>query len=268
MRKKQNNIYSYFLNNLKLLAFACFLLGIASVICWYFIYSREANYIFPAEGQSKFEILGQAGDYFGGILNPIFGFLTVIILLITLHKNDKNMEEDRFNIAESNRHKKIEQISIAIESATNKINKDIYDNRIYYVGGEHDSAHSYIEFYFHHSSHSEYQALARAKSIDIISDSLARNIEFEKNEKREEYPFFSGNLDKTVIYVLKVNHIIQLYIHKIDLEKSGILQAATLYECFDFLKKMEELYLCSVKDSMRVRHEVNKRLKDTNLNEL
>jgi hypothetical protein len=43
------------------------------------------------------EAFGQFGDAVGGLLNPIFGFLTVILLLKTLHIENKNHTRNEIN---------------------------------------------------------------------------------------------------------------------------------------------------------------------------
>lgn len=38
-------------------------------------------------------VWGQTGDFFGGVLNPVFGFLSLIALLITLQQTEKSLKQ-------------------------------------------------------------------------------------------------------------------------------------------------------------------------------
>ena len=44
---------------------------------------------------SDFQTLGQVGDFFGGILNPVFSFITVVALVLTLLLQSKELKMSR-----------------------------------------------------------------------------------------------------------------------------------------------------------------------------
>jgi len=52
--------------------------------------------VYFVKSSSNIEHLGQTGDFFGGILNPIYSFLALIVLLFTLSMNKKQSEVEKF----------------------------------------------------------------------------------------------------------------------------------------------------------------------------
>lgn len=75
---------------------------------------------------------GQSGDYFGGILNPIFGFLTVVLLLLTLNlqrkSNGSTELKNQILVYESiinNRLKDFEEIKTT--ELLNDLHKEFHD---------------------------------------------------------------------------------------------------------------------------------------------
>jgi hypothetical protein len=63
------------------------------VICGYFFYTKNVLYVYPATGQTANEILGQMGDYFGGMLNPIVGIISVILLWLAYSAQKSELEK-------------------------------------------------------------------------------------------------------------------------------------------------------------------------------
>ena len=61
---------------------------LAVAFIWYFMY-------FNGEISQKQEIWGVFGDYIGGILNPVFSFLALVALLLTIVLQSKELEETR-----------------------------------------------------------------------------------------------------------------------------------------------------------------------------
>lgn len=49
---------------------------------------------------------GEFGDFFGGVLNPAFSFLTLVGLLMTLHVQSKELQESRLMAAEAQKEAK------------------------------------------------------------------------------------------------------------------------------------------------------------------
>lgn len=217
---------------------------IAVIAIWYFSYSRDAYYIFPAEGQSKYEILGQAGDYFGGILNPIFGFLTVIILLITLHKDDKAKKEDRENLKEANKHKKLEQITVAIKKSTESLMQEINNKKNCFIFDEAVPIPlTYHQFCFEIGNKNPKNKEAMIFGLEILSDCQESKTEIHMHDRFKDYAFPDTNLVTAFIYKLKVKHIVDLSFKKIDLENSGLLKRATFFELVDLSSTMRDYYL-------------------------
>lgn len=77
-----------------------FLLFVVAVVYWN--YKTQGRYIFPPIGADKGAALGQLGDYFGGILNPLFSAATVLFVFGTyLHQKralDLAKREHKINL--------------------------------------------------------------------------------------------------------------------------------------------------------------------------
>lgn len=81
---------------LALALFAAFLVAVA----YFTLFLGPPLNIEPA-------ILGQAGDYFGGILNPVFGFLSVFALLVALVLQTRELKLSRESLALSREELKL-----------------------------------------------------------------------------------------------------------------------------------------------------------------
>jgi uncharacterized membrane protein len=60
-------------------------LALVGVVCWY-------TWNFGPAPSSSHEVWGQFGDYLGGTLNPIFGFLTLVAIVMTLAVQARQLE--------------------------------------------------------------------------------------------------------------------------------------------------------------------------------
>lgn len=97
---KENNKYQFLLPVFIVSIFLLIIFGLA-----YWNYSLYARYIFPPIGAQKGAELGQLGDYFGGLLNPVFGAVTIIFVFVTFMIQRKQLElakmEHRVNLLKS-----------------------------------------------------------------------------------------------------------------------------------------------------------------------
>jgi len=73
---------------------------LTSVIFVFILFTKEVLYIYPATGQTKNEILGQFGDYFGGVLNPIVGIISVILLWLAYNAQREELKKTSAALAE------------------------------------------------------------------------------------------------------------------------------------------------------------------------
>lgn len=97
-------------------------LGIAIVVLVAVVLTYFVYFLPPPLGITR-ATLGQTGDYFGGILNPILGFLSVFALLVTLvvqsrelKISTKELHNSASALASQNRaieHQSIEQTFFA-----------------------------------------------------------------------------------------------------------------------------------------------------------
>lgn len=91
---------------------------------------------------------GQLGDYFGGILNPIFGFTTILILIATIGIQREQLEASREELALTRkeleraaeaaarqaghfeREAKLSECLVLIDKLVGRINKNFNENRL------------------------------------------------------------------------------------------------------------------------------------------
>lgn len=192
------------------------------------------------------ESFGQFGDYIGGIINPIFGFITVIILLVSMHKNDKNEEEDRKNLAESNRLKTLDRLTYSIKKTKKSLTQSIKNNPLLF---RHDGKHiSYDDFCKLNDSTLENQFEIMTLGSQILSDYVHKKIEIENHPDIKKYAYHKKNLVTASNLKLKLEYVILLYIEKIKLENSPLLKKALSIELTDLLIKMSTFYLITTEE--------------------
>lgn len=107
------------------------------------------------------DVWGQFGDFLGGMLNPVFGFLTLIALLLTiviqnkeLHNSTEEMRKSAKAAQKTSEHFEREakraDLYRLIEKLTERINRNYNENRLdnnaslHAVIAERDSTHPYF----------------------------------------------------------------------------------------------------------------------------
>lgn len=90
------------------------------VIFGYLFYTKNVLYIYPATGQTENEILGQLGDYFGGMLNPIVGIISVILLWLAYSAQKNELEKTSAALTEQIALSRDENSRIQIVEIINK----------------------------------------------------------------------------------------------------------------------------------------------------
>lgn len=130
----------------------------AAGFAWYLscVYAAGFNgKIFPlAHGRSEW---GAMGDFFGGILNPIFSFLGLVMLLATLVQNQKELELSRNELKESTaalaaqattlERQRFEDTFFSLLDQLNRILGDLLAERVQYdsLDGKPSQQHSIVE---------------------------------------------------------------------------------------------------------------------------
>ncbi|MDD3467969.1 MAG: hypothetical protein PHE67_12545 [Campylobacterales bacterium] len=71
----------------------------------------------------KQEVWGQFGDYLGGTLNPVFGFLSLIILLYVLRQNERALKMPKKELKLTRKELKNSATALAEQSETLKIQR-------------------------------------------------------------------------------------------------------------------------------------------------
>jgi uncharacterized membrane protein len=79
-------------------------------------------YRFPGGLSPRPEVWGVFGDYLGGVLNPILGFASLIVLLVTLYEN-------RIQGADERRARRIETVMTAFTGLIGRVTETVNDFR-------------------------------------------------------------------------------------------------------------------------------------------
>lgn len=77
----------------------------------------------------KVEEWGQAGDFFGGILNPAFGFLTIVALVLTLLLQSKELKMSREELALS--RSELEKSAEALKGQNKTIDRQNFEQTFF-----------------------------------------------------------------------------------------------------------------------------------------
>ena len=75
---------------------------ILAIFTSYWLWGNYQTIAEPLSKISKRADLGATGDYFGGILNPIYAFLGLLMILISLYQNQRELKLSREEFRESN----------------------------------------------------------------------------------------------------------------------------------------------------------------------
>lgn len=108
------------------------ILFVITVINWYGIELKPTGE--PLEGNIRADY-GALGDYFGGILNPLFGFLGLLILLWTLRLTRQEMLETRQALKGQESEQLLSRLSETFSSQCERIilNLDLLTSKIHEV---------------------------------------------------------------------------------------------------------------------------------------
>ncbi|MFZ5579889.1 MAG: putative phage abortive infection protein [Pseudomonadota bacterium] len=70
--------------------------GVGAILVYITVFGAELGAI-----TNDLSRWGQTGDFFGGILNPVFGFLSVLALVLTLRQNQKALQQNQEALEDS-----------------------------------------------------------------------------------------------------------------------------------------------------------------------
>lgn len=79
------------------------------------VFTRDVSCLFT----SAIEQWGQTGDFFGGILNPFIGLITMGLVIISIKQNQKALKQSQ--IALSQNEKALEQNELALRSSKEEL---------------------------------------------------------------------------------------------------------------------------------------------------
>lgn len=224
-------VIEYFNNEQKTKSFVFFAIGFAGFLIATY---RFSDYV-DTQHLGNHEIFGQFGDYIGGVLNPIFGFMTVFLLIRSLSHESEQAKQDREDIKEANHLKKLERLSDALARATNSINSKLYDPRRYgKTENIANDAQSFMEYYINHTD--KKMLNLRCQQLFDVGSAIRANIVRGGVIESEEIAVKTGAPEYNVVSIIDllilIDHICSCYRRLIEQEKSGILK---YQRCNDFI---------------------------------
>jgi len=192
-----NNLYSIFnaikkfiTNNWLIIIMLVLLLfaGI-SALTIYIIYDNNFLVIFPNEfDQAKRANWGTMGDFFGGILNPIFGFFGLIMLLATLFQSQKELSLTREEIKHSTK---------ALQDQAETLQQQRFEGTFFQLLILHQEIVSSIELFNKDSKH-----ITKGRDcFKVFYDRLEKQFDYitgkEINPEFSKYDFKEGKVSST-----------------------------------------------------------------------
>ncbi|WP_049629769.1 DUF456 domain-containing protein [Cellvibrio sp. pealriver] len=245
----------YFLNK-KNYSVAFVLLAFLIGLCLVGVY-LASSYVDPKKLGSA-EQFGQFGDYIGGILNPIFGFVTIVLLINTFHNNNRQLEI----VAESNLHEKIKKISMAISSTKEKIHQEL--NRKYGFMHEGDYKTESFMNYFFENGFPKKNLKQLLFSISEHTENLFIREWNTKSLQQGAHSEFKEHIMMTLRIRFYVEYIVNAHFRLIDSENSGILKYKASLDLAEFCEEMELLFLLTKNKSQEFKDAAVKMTKNVN----
>jgi len=97
MNKTANDREPWLFRHLSTVLIVIVLIAIAAAVAFVSIYHYHLGAL--AIDEKSPEGWGQLGDYFGGVLNPVFGFLTILALVLTLILQSRELKLSRTELS-------------------------------------------------------------------------------------------------------------------------------------------------------------------------
>ncbi|OBT07577.1 putative phage abortive infection protein [Vibrio cyclitrophicus] len=180
--------------------------------------------------------LGAKGDFIGGILNPIFGFLSLLALLYTIILQSKELSETRAEIKRSAEAQKKSEIALNQQALENtffnmlNLHTDIVKNLEFHVGTKHSSGRAVFQAII-----SDITGGKANTSIDIVSEKYT-TLQVESNHILGHY---FRNLFQIISYVHNypnINHFEKKkYIKMVRAQLSAPELSLLFLNCLDNL---------------------------------
>jgi len=167
MKKFINNKYRY------AIGIVCFL-SVTSIpiICYYNNFKNNKVSLSPSDW-------GAFGDYLGGTLNPLFGLITVILLLYTIHLQRKSLQLSKKELELT--RQEMEGSRVALEAQNMSLDLQNFENRFF-------------------------------KQVEILRQEIT-NFEYSTSDKNDNIKFGRKGVNTLIDEILAKNHIaVELFI--------------------------------------------------------
>lgn len=231
-----------FLTNYKkkdFVALGLLFLVVSGIAIMSLFYINAKNVDYPDLGTPA--QFGQLGDYFGGLLNPIFGFITIILLLQAAKQKNTDMD----------RQKNVRDLA-SLNRLAEKNKKHILEysqNEVFFVDGSRP--YSFHQLYSRISDESPKEITEIKAKVQAWVDSITLG-DFEKHiGKKEEYDF---NLQPIKTLFLEQQRLIKTYRKIIETEELDYVKADLASELVDHVYTFPHFLLVSIKE----KDEINK----------
>lgn len=215
-------------------------------------------------GPSEF---GQFGDMIGGILNPIFSFLTVLLLVKTLQREeivseeDKNYaaevreidkirrEEDRAEVAKVRKDEMLKLLESTIKKSKDLFYTKLKTRKCFEVESSPEiSELTFMEFY---ENNNPRDILTLVELVKFSNDVVKSNIDIGK-DKLEQLQKAHEIKESHIIFImdlrLDIEYIKQAYLQLIKNQKISLFRHFTFMEYDNFMNEMLNLKLICEED--------------------
>jgi uncharacterized membrane protein len=155
--KHKEIIMNWFKDNW-LLIFLAVVIAIAAIFSWELVKYIEVSFgtFFPKDiTRSEWGVLG---DLFGGLLNPFFALLGLIMLLVTLFQNQKELSLSR---------KEFEESADALKSQAVTLDKQRFEDTFFSLLEQHNIALNNIT-----QERTHYDSEGKQSKLDSIAESI------------------------------------------------------------------------------------------------
>ncbi len=215
--------------DLAALGFLFLVISATSIMTLFYINAKNVGY--PDLGTPA--QFGQLGDYFGGILNPIFGFLTVILLLQTYKLGREDTKRESRKTTRDELKSIIRDFSTLIEKRKNE--------KVFKFTGMHETD-SLINLYI---SNVDQYSQGLNDLLQVIVNT--QNLDIDDVNYRTDKLKYRAMLDMRS----NIFHIVNLYLSLIDPNESDTVNTYTFMQLDDFLFEQMKHYLITQTEHMK-----------------
>ena len=165
----------------------------------------------------KTEVWGQLGDYFGGILNPILSFISIVLLVksLTIQKGIekfKNFEVQFFNMIESQRNNfssfKIEHLSNSTIAVEHGVDAVIFiEDAIHNIKNNNGTIEDIVDFLNEMDGKDQIYGVVRIfnNTVKLISEKLSTENGFSEEERVSQIITLINFTDYALIRLIMIS---------------------------------------------------------------